>query len=460
MARKIRFPLKMKNGAEVRSLDELKENFDLESVLTYYVSGQLIAWLKNYNYDKTTADTITKVEALDKNAPDISKQLCEVLGVEYVESEDVDLAEAKEKLEREKILKQLLTEEQMKFVATNQKELDDLYLLYDAETIILAFGCFYIYYDNIKYIILKETDPLITNWCLVEDNNINDALKYANEGIGAAQFSVSMYYCGKACDAFESNGNKENAESIKYHELEEKYRQLAVEQKDFEAIDTQRGYEEDESTKEYWFSELVSIFEKYSIRKKDYDTQKYLGELAWRLGKIRFHQNKWNEALKWYYTAVKYGDIHSMSEIGFIYREVEQNKTLAIEWYEKAVASGDRYAIHDLEKLGVSLDALIEKSLGTIQAYRKGGSDITQLKEALKTIACAEKLFKIMDYHSFYDDNNRIKDIYWLNNDHLENIDGDFRKIENIDGSYVSSYGYIFMKVSPRDCDTIDFKIL
>ena len=33
MARKIRFPIKMKNGAEVRTLDELKENFDLESVL-------------------------------------------------------------------------------------------------------------------------------------------------------------------------------------------------------------------------------------------------------------------------------------------------------------------------------------------------------------------------------------------------------------------------------------------
>ena len=149
----------------------------------------------------------------------------------------------------------------MKFVATNQEELDEL-RYNGANTIYLAFGCFRIYHDDSEYIILKETDPLITAWYLVEDNNINDALKYANEGIGAAQNSLIYYYMGKACDAFESNGNKENAESIKYHELEEKYRQLAVEQKDFEAIDTQRGYEEDESTKEYWFSELVSIFEK------------------------------------------------------------------------------------------------------------------------------------------------------------------------------------------------------
>lgn len=39
MARKIRFPLKMKNGAEVRTLDELKANFDLESILGYFTDG-------------------------------------------------------------------------------------------------------------------------------------------------------------------------------------------------------------------------------------------------------------------------------------------------------------------------------------------------------------------------------------------------------------------------------------
>ena len=45
MARIIRFPLKMKNGAEIRTLDELKENFDLESVLGYFTDGKLATWL-------------------------------------------------------------------------------------------------------------------------------------------------------------------------------------------------------------------------------------------------------------------------------------------------------------------------------------------------------------------------------------------------------------------------------
>ena len=109
----------MKNGAEVRTLDELKENFDLESVLSYFADGRLTAWLRNYYYD----DIADKIDALDKNTLDISKQLCEVLGAQYVENEDIKLDEVKEKLEREKILKQLLTEEQMKYVATNDEEL-------------------------------------------------------------------------------------------------------------------------------------------------------------------------------------------------------------------------------------------------------------------------------------------------------------------------------------------------
>lgn len=196
MARKIRFPLKMKNGAEVRSLDELKENFDLESVLTYYVSGQLIAWLKNYNYDKTTADTITKVEALDKNAPDISKQLCEALGVEYVESEDVKLDEAKEKLDREKLIKQLLTEEQIEHLATNQEELDEL-IENGTKKVYLAFGSFYITDDSVEYIEVKDTNPIITHFYDVNEGNISIAEKYANNGIAAAQYEVGLFYSEK-----------------------------------------------------------------------------------------------------------------------------------------------------------------------------------------------------------------------------------------------------------------------
>ena len=45
MVRKVRFPLKMANAAQVRTLDQLRENFDLASVLGYYDNGRLMEWL-------------------------------------------------------------------------------------------------------------------------------------------------------------------------------------------------------------------------------------------------------------------------------------------------------------------------------------------------------------------------------------------------------------------------------
>jgi len=47
--RMVKFPLKMKNGAEVRSLDELRANSDVESVMQYYFSGQLARWCKAFD---------------------------------------------------------------------------------------------------------------------------------------------------------------------------------------------------------------------------------------------------------------------------------------------------------------------------------------------------------------------------------------------------------------------------
>ena len=192
MARKIRFPLKMKNGAEVRTLEELRNNFDLESVLGYFMDGKLATWLRNYFYD----DIADRIDALDKNTPDISKQLCEVLGAEYAENEDVALDEVKAKHEREKILKQLLTEEQMKCLATNQEDLENLY--YDegnVDTIFLAFGEFELLgIDNVNYIILKETNPKIIDIDSADDDNLELMMKYANQGIAVASSALGDYY--------------------------------------------------------------------------------------------------------------------------------------------------------------------------------------------------------------------------------------------------------------------------
>jgi len=70
--------------------------------------------------------------------------------------------------------------------------------------------------------------------------------------------------------------------------------------------------------------------------------------------------------------------------------------------------------------------AITKQALKTINQFRKGHADLSQLQTAFKALAGAGNLYKNPD--TGYD--NRCKDYYWLNNDHLENIDGDYREIE------------------------------
>ena len=73
----------MKNGAEVRTLDELKENFDLESVLGYFTDGKLQTWLEDRYYDIEAK----KVSELDANSSDLKAQLCAVFGIKFAEEQ-------------------------------------------------------------------------------------------------------------------------------------------------------------------------------------------------------------------------------------------------------------------------------------------------------------------------------------------------------------------------------------
>ena len=47
----VKIPLKMADGVLVRTIEDLREHFDIVSVLTYYQDGRLVKWLKNGYYD-------------------------------------------------------------------------------------------------------------------------------------------------------------------------------------------------------------------------------------------------------------------------------------------------------------------------------------------------------------------------------------------------------------------------
>lgn len=101
----------------------------------------------------------------------------------------------------------------------------------------------------------------------------------------------------------------------------------------------------------------------------------------------------------------------------------------------------------------IILDTGTKQAIKTIHLFHKGRADIAHLKAALKVLASADKLFWNPD--TGYD--HRFKDYYWLNSDHLENIEGDYREIERIEKYQIISYGNTYVKVKPSECDNIDY---
>lgn len=127
MARKIKFALEMKDGAKVRSnLEELRENFDLEKAVGYFLSGKLVEWLEDRYYE----DEAEKLEVIDKDAPDLRARLCEALGVECEDDAALDV-EALERLnEKKAVLRQKTSDETIianaDKTALTQEDLADL----------------------------------------------------------------------------------------------------------------------------------------------------------------------------------------------------------------------------------------------------------------------------------------------------------------------------------------------
>ncbi len=124
MARIVKFPLLM-NGVEVRTLEELKNNFDVESVVGYFNDGRLNIWLRARHFD----DEADKVAKLNKKDSSLHKKLCEIFGVE-LEVEDLDVGAIARRTERLNKLKQYTYDQEIlknvDSVAFNQDDLDAL----------------------------------------------------------------------------------------------------------------------------------------------------------------------------------------------------------------------------------------------------------------------------------------------------------------------------------------------
>ena len=184
MAKKIRFPLKMKDGTAVRRIEELREHFDLESMLGYFADGKLQIWLANNYYD----EMVQKVMALSSDLPDLNARLCEILGVDYSEQEDdIDFEALQRQNEKLRVLREVTDDQQIldnvDAVAFDQDELFEI--LNNPPVKIYLYGDrFLIPFDkkNISYVginnplIILEKDRFLSEY--VNDDVTFNSVQY------------------------------------------------------------------------------------------------------------------------------------------------------------------------------------------------------------------------------------------------------------------------------------------
>lgn len=95
---KPKFPLRMDDGSEARTLEELREHADLATIAARYDDGTLRRWLGCWNFIEETE----KVGQLDSEAEGFHKALYDVLGIPWTEETDAQLAAyADAEIERE-----------------------------------------------------------------------------------------------------------------------------------------------------------------------------------------------------------------------------------------------------------------------------------------------------------------------------------------------------------------------
>ena len=115
------------NGTDVRTIEELRENFDLSSVLGYLTNGKLVTWLEDRYYDNEAM----AVRALSTDETDLNQKLMSILGVsDDVKTEEIDLEEIQRRNEKLMLLRQITDNEEIidnvDCVAFNQDELYDI----------------------------------------------------------------------------------------------------------------------------------------------------------------------------------------------------------------------------------------------------------------------------------------------------------------------------------------------
>ncbi|MBO4780388.1 MAG: sel1 repeat family protein [Selenomonadaceae bacterium] len=223
MSRIIKFPLKLKDDFPVRSLEELRQHFDLCKIIGYFIDGRLLTWLQSRSYN-AQADI---VKTLNKNDTLLATKLCQIFKIDYDEDVKLNMSSIEEKNNRLSVLRQYTSDKeilnQVEKIAFNQDDLNflinegkvnDIYLCNNSFVIpfnvknkqnkhYTGIGKVIAFINSHQIIDFTSLNILFTNihfdkdyTTLLEDPDYQAALKARRE----SDYSTAVSYFQKAAD--------------------------------------------------------------------------------------------------------------------------------------------------------------------------------------------------------------------------------------------------------------------
>ena len=166
---KVKAPLVV-NGVEVRDIEMLRDNFDVEVLIDYAFDGKLSKWLRERFYD----DEADEIDALSEKDPDLEDKMYDIFQVDPPMSEE-EIAWRNERLAK---LKEFTDDEDILAnvdnVAFDQEDLSDL-IEYDIEEIYLCGGRFTIplKVENKTYIGIGDAVAVIRSNVPIDFDDLN-----------------------------------------------------------------------------------------------------------------------------------------------------------------------------------------------------------------------------------------------------------------------------------------------
>ena len=360
--KKIKLPLEMANGVMVRSLDELRENWDLEKIVGYFGDGRLVTWL-NDRYYTDLAERVQKITAIGAEA---QEQLCAVFGMEFKQDEVVDaeaVAERKRKLD---LVRQYTSDDEVlkniDHVAFNQEDLADL-LDEDVEKIYLCNGKFVIPLGirNKEYVGLGNAEIYIGKDEWIDFDKLG--IKFRDVKFDAKYAEVADGSPDKIYDEAMALENDEF-----YDKAFEKFKKLAD-------MDDDRGL--------FWvgkcYDNCLGVERNLELAKEYYEkaVEKGNSKAANNLGNLYHYDNglekNYKKAIEYYQKAVDGGSKKASYNLAEVYYRggagVEQNYEKAFEYYLRA--DDDCWAMQSvgwMYEYGQGVGANVEKA---IEYYQK-----------------------------------------------------------------------------------------